>query len=369
MKPALTIAFILLSLSLFAQAPISVRGKKFDVTISSGNGSLASSGTYFLSFSQVSSYYSITRLAGNVVNSFGTATYSRTGANQGNTSFSDAALGLNSLATLTFSGRSQGTYNSTVTSGAPGSQSGSFSPSTFSAISWQHTSGQIALWLLQYGHYIFSTLADIQPAPAGWELAGVLDVGVDGQPDYVWQHQSGPIALWTTHNGIIIQARYIGPNPGTYWRLKSARDFNSDGHLDLFFAGQQGELAVWYMNAFNYVSGEILQTPVPGPFWKFIGIYDMDENGTDDFLWQDGNGTPGIWYMNGFQIVSATTLPPADSSWRILGVTDVNADGSNDIVWINNHNRLAAWYNGNRNTAALLSHPQVGSDWKALDVE
>ena len=105
-------------------APTAIAGKVYRMTITSGSGFYATTGTYTVSFSSTQNIYTVTGDGVNVVDSAGTYTYSASG-NVGSVSIVDSLVGNGSFA-LTFTSATGGTFVATASSDPNSSQSGSF---------------------------------------------------------------------------------------------------------------------------------------------------------------------------------------------------------------------------------------------------
>lgn len=116
----------LVSPSMMAQAPSSVAGRAAEMTITGGNAPFASYGSFRLLMSATDNTYGLVATSGDVLSSYGTASYSKTGANSAVATFSDSVVGSGLTASFTFTSASTGTFLTTVSS-APGySQTGTF---------------------------------------------------------------------------------------------------------------------------------------------------------------------------------------------------------------------------------------------------
>ena len=107
-----------------AVAPSSIVGKFYKMTITSGSGFFATTGTYTVSFSANQNIYTVKGDGVNVADSAGTYTYSASGSN-GTVSVVDSLIG-NGAFSLTFASTTSGTFVATAASDPNSSQSGSF---------------------------------------------------------------------------------------------------------------------------------------------------------------------------------------------------------------------------------------------------
>jgi len=105
-------------------APSALTGKIYRMTITSGGGILAITGTYTVNFSSTQNTYIVTGDGVNVADSAGSYTYSTNG-NIGLASVLDASFSTGSFA-FSFTSATGGTFLATVTSDPNSSQTGSF---------------------------------------------------------------------------------------------------------------------------------------------------------------------------------------------------------------------------------------------------
>jgi len=126
-----TIFFIILALLYFAVsfssaqsdfAPENLQGTVLTITVTSGSGLFAASGIYRFEPSITGNTYQIIGIV-DVANSSGTYTYIKTGANTGEISFVDSAVGVGGTNFLILSTATTGAFN---ISSLFGSQSGTF---------------------------------------------------------------------------------------------------------------------------------------------------------------------------------------------------------------------------------------------------
>ena len=105
-------------------APTSIAGETVKMTITSGAGFFATTGTYTVSFSANQNIYTVTGDVVNVADSAGTYTYSANN-NIGVASIVDSILGAGAFV-LTFTSTTSGTFVATVVSDPASNQAGTF---------------------------------------------------------------------------------------------------------------------------------------------------------------------------------------------------------------------------------------------------
>ena len=105
-------------------APTSIAGETVKMTITSGAGFFATTGTYTVSFSANQNIYIVTGDGVNVADSSGTYTYTANN-NIGVVSIVDSVVGAGAFA-LTFTSTTGGTFFATVVSDPASNQAGTF---------------------------------------------------------------------------------------------------------------------------------------------------------------------------------------------------------------------------------------------------
>jgi hypothetical protein len=105
-------------------APTSIAGETIGMTITSGAGVFATTGTYTVSISANQNIYTVTGDGINVADSAGTYTYSANN-NIGVVSIVDSVVGAGAF-TLTFTSTTSGTFTATVVSDPASNQAGTF---------------------------------------------------------------------------------------------------------------------------------------------------------------------------------------------------------------------------------------------------
>jgi alpha-N-arabinofuranosidase len=109
-------------------------------------------------------------------------------------------------------------------------------------ILWRHTSGTVAVWLLN-GPVVIG--AGVPGAVASeWSVVGAGDFNGDGKVDVLWRHISGSLAVWLLDGAAIIGAGSPG-SVGNEWTVAGVADFNGDGKVDILWRHTGGTLAVW----------------------------------------------------------------------------------------------------------------------------
>ena len=85
------------------------------------------------------------------------------------------------------------------------------------------------------------------------------DVNGDGKADVLWRHTSGTVAVWLLNGSTIIGSGVPGSvSPG--WTVAGVGDFNGDGKADVLWRDTAGSVAMWLMNGASIASQSFLQT-------------------------------------------------------------------------------------------------------------
>src|SRR5262245_17341038 len=83
-----------------------------------------------------------------------------------------------------------------------------------------------------------------------WVIAGTCDFNADGMTDIHWRHSSGAIAMWLMNsNGTIKSPVGLGTLPPATWSIVGTGDFDGDGISDILWLGGGTGLAIWFMNS------------------------------------------------------------------------------------------------------------------------
>jgi len=161
-----------------------------------------------------------------------------------------------------------------------------------SDVLWQHTAGNMALWLMD-GATVLANL-DLGNV-AGW-IPRVGDFNGDGIADILWQHtSSGNVALWLMSPGSAVQGSVSLGNVAGW--TPSIGDFNGDGIADILWQHtSSGNVALWLMSPRGAVQGSVWLGSVAG--WT-PSIGDFNGDGIADILWQHtSSGNVALWLMN-----------------------------------------------------------------------
>ena len=205
-------------------------------------------------------------------------------------------------------------------------------------ILWRNkTTGQNIVWLMNGTTY--SSYAELlQVSDANWQIMGAGDFNGDGKTDVLWRNTStGQNVVWLMN----------GVNYGGYawllevadlnWQIVGTGDFNGDGKTDILWRNKStGQNVIWFMNGTAFSSYSWIDT-VADTNWEIVGTGDFNGDGKVDILWRNkSTGQNVVWFMNGAAFSSylwIDTVP--DTNWEIVGTGDFNGDGKVDILWRN----------------------------------
>ncbi len=218
-------------IQVMAQAPDSVAGKTIELTISSGDGPFASRGAYRFLPSALDNHYVVVPLSGDVEESYGTYSYSKTSSTRARLSFVDSAVGT-LQAECTFTSSTSGSYVLT-TAAAPGaSQRGTFRIFSGSAPS-SIAGGRIEI-TVKVGAWPFSRGGQgvlLPDATGRYTLDGSGGM-LDSQGTYTYTKQSGSTALLRLNDSIVgrvdtLQISFDTATTGTYFVIGSGGGYQA----------------------------------------------------------------------------------------------------------------------------------------------
>jgi hypothetical protein len=223
-----------------------------------------------------------------------------------------------------------------------------------SRLLWRNaTTGELSTWVLEGNTLLRSEAIAAATVPTfEWRVVGMGDFNADAEQDVVWQHSAGQIAVWLAKGTTgtwteIPQPAQVPLDP--LWRAMAVGDMNQDGSPDLLWQhAKKGWLSVWYMKGQSFVSATPL---VPGELddleWQIAGTGEFNKDGKTDLLFRHATSDSlAVWLMDGVKQTQAQPLTPAslsDPGWKIRAVVDVNNDGGADILLHHDDGRVALW--------------------------
>jgi hypothetical protein len=232
-----------------------------------------------------------------------------------------------------------------------------------SDILWQHTSGNVVLWLMNANGTVESSLG--LDTVAGW-TPRIGDFNGDGIADILWQNTaSGHAGVWLMKaDGAVLSSFGLGNLAG--W-TPSMGDFNGDGIADLLWQhASSGNAVLWFMSANGMVQGNVALGSIAG--WTPT-VGDFNGDGIADLLWQStASGHVAMWLMNPNGTVQSSVGLGNLSGWT-PAVGDFNGDGIADLLWQSTASGHAAMWlmnpNGTVQSSAGLGNlagwtPRVG---------
>lgn len=190
---------------------------------------------------------------------------------------------------------------------------------------FQNKNGAMAVWFMAGAKRVGGRALEVPIGqPSEWQLISAADFNQDAHLDLLVQHSTGSIAIWLLNGSTLIGNQVVSLSPGDpQWRLAAANDLDRDGHADLIFQHRDGTLAVWYLSRANVRSTTFTSPNHPGdPHWRLVNVIDRNANGSPDFLFQhQSERTLAVWLMEGHKLVDAKLIKPSNpgAGWRVVG--------------------------------------------------
>jgi len=231
-------------------------------------------------------------------------------------------------------------------------------------ILWRHTSGTVAIWLVNGTTLVGSGFPG--SATADWTIVGAGDFNGDGKTDILWRHTSGIVVIWFM-NGIAVASTASVGSADSSWTIVGVGDFNGDGKADIFWQHTSGLVFIWLMNG-----ATVLTAASPGAVaagWTSVGVDDFNADGTADILWRHTSGALAIWFMNGISLASSGFPAGVTTDWTIVGVGDFNGDGRADILWQHTSGTVVVWLMNGATALATASPGVVAAGWTVASVQ
>lgn len=212
------------------------------------------------------------------------------------------------------------------------------------------TSGELNYWNLDGVSVVSAGHLGIEPLPAPWKVASVVDMDNDGKADIVYHNPSTGSLAYRLMNGLIPGRSGLfqgGPIP-TRWRVAAMADLNDDGSPDIVLqersSDQLGYLLLKRLN--QGASGLLMPSDLPAGY-RVVTAIDPDANGEVTIVLQDAaTGNIVLWSLedlNRTAIFTPTPVGPGPE-WELIAAADLNADGVKDFVFQHRRtNQLAYW--------------------------
>lgn len=183
----------------------------------------------------------------------------------------------------------------------------------------QHTDSSIAVWYVNPSGTGLGggVTTGITPGTA-WKVKGVGDFDGDAKTDIVLQRDTGEIAVWKLNDGSFVWASLVD-NPGASWKVKGVADFDGDAKADILLQNDDSRIAIWTMNGASRTSAALVG--VPGPAWLLKSAYDMGGDGKADIVLQRTSGEVAVWTMNGTSLQYGALAGNPGSSWSVIAPT------------------------------------------------
>jgi hypothetical protein len=94
---------------------------------------------------------------------------------------------------------------------------------------------------------------------------GVGDFNGDAKADLLWRHTSGAVAIWLM-NGTAVAGSAVLGTVTTDWTIERVGDYNADGQADILWRHTSGAVAIWLMNGTSVIGSGVLSGA--GPEWQ-----------------------------------------------------------------------------------------------------
>jgi hypothetical protein len=231
-----------------------------------------------------------------------------------------------------------------------------------SDITWRHSDGTAAIWLMNGATSIGG--GSLGMVPTSWSIVGQRDFNGDGKSDILWRDTSGNVAMWFMNGASSIGGGSLG-TVSTSWSIVGTGDFNGDGKGDILWRDTSGNVAMWFMNGTSSIGGGSLGT-VPTS-WSIVGTGDFNGDGKSDILWRDTSGNVAMWFMNGTSSIGGGSLGTVPTSWSIVGTGDFNGDGISDILWRDTSGNTAVWLMNGTSSIGGGSLGVVSTSWSIVE--
>ncbi|MFN7138735.1 MAG: FG-GAP-like repeat-containing protein [Limisphaerales bacterium] len=190
-------------------------------------------------------------------------------------------------------------------------------------IAFQHDDGRLAIWEMNGTTFVQSLLLhNGSAAPAGWRAIGVCDFNNDNNPDILFQHTGGQVAIWLM-DGLTVDSSILVRNAeaAAGWRISATGDFNGDSQADILVQNQQdGRLAIWTGENFATTQAVNNNAAITNG-WRVAGAGHFNGDAHLDLLFVHTDGRLAIWLMNGLQRTQSVIVRDGLSigAWRVVG--------------------------------------------------
>jgi hypothetical protein len=238
---------------------------------------------------------------------------------------------------------------------------------------WREASGATVIWFMNGTEVIKAPQQqgggpitwNMPGAPPGWRVAGTGDFNGDGMGDILWQHTSGALAVWLLDG---LGQRVINPTTTGVpevrppnWSIVGIADFNNDKRSDILWRDSSGNVEIWFMESqLIKAKGVVGSAPTD---WTVVGTGDFNNDGKGDILWRHTTGPAAIWLMDGAQVISAAGIGGASTDWAIVSTGDYNFDRKSDILWRHTSGVVAVWFMNGVNVLSSSTIGGAANEW------
>lgn len=150
---------------------------------------------------------------------------------------------------------------------------GDFNKDSNPDLLWQNSAtSKLHVWLMD-GTAYNSNATLVNTIAGEWRVATAADMDGNNSSDIVFQHTTGKVAVWLM-DGLSRTASVGlrgGYTPPSGWLVAGAKDIDEDGNVDLVFQHRDGRLMVWFFVGTTYNRAEVItKTLAPGWFIRAI---------------------------------------------------------------------------------------------------
>ena len=91
------------------------------------------------------------------------------------------------------------------------------------------------------------------------------DFDGDGKSDILWRHSSGTVAIWLMDGTQIIGGGQVA-TVDLDWQIVGVGDYNVDGRTDILWRNSTGSLTIWLMDGTSVIGGSAIRTATSNTF-------------------------------------------------------------------------------------------------------
>ncbi|MDB6026463.1 MAG: hypothetical protein JWM68_2686 [Verrucomicrobiales bacterium] len=355
----------------WACTPPFLNGRTLTFTITTGTGVFAKTGSFLFSTAKTGTAYTITPIRGLTPATKGNYFYTPATENTATIDFNDSGVNgfpyNGTFDVIEFTSPSGGNFHRGATSGAEGTQSGTFMLTTSredlnrdgqTDVLWEDTTGHLTLWQMSgisfsKGVSLDSLYDDNEgrSRDAAWRIVGQEDFDQDGNTDLLWQNRDdGSAKIWYLSKTNFISEEtldFLGV-PDATWRIVGMADFDNDCQIDAVLQSTDGHVQIVpNFRQTSFSDGVAMNNGAAiNLAWQIVGVNDFNNDGKPDILLRHKAGYVSLWRMDGLTLNRTVNLPtlPLTSAWKIVGLGDFNRDGQMDLLVRHNTGSMGMWF-------------------------